>query len=125
MRTSRMDQTIKTTLKRHACLLGASCALALGGVAATPPPDKLLAWDTLALFTVPDYAKAKTTWGQWPASHLWMDAALKPFTDKFMGKFKSELLVPMEREFGLKFSDFSDLAQGQFTLAVTQNGWDG
>ncbi len=121
----RIDQSIKTNLKRYACFLAAWSALALSSLAATPPPDKLLVSDTLAVFTVPDYAKAKATWAHWPLSQLWADAALKPFAEKFMGKFKTEMLAPMEREFGLKFADFADLAQGQFTLAVTQNGWDG
>src|SRR6185312_8741578 len=33
--------------------------------------------------------------------------------------------VPLERDLGVKLSDFSDLPQGQLTFAVTQNGWDG
>ena len=31
----------------------------------------------------------------------------------------------MERELGVKISDYTDLAQGQMTFAVTQNEWDG
>src|SRR5438876_4325849 len=112
-------------MKRQVCFLGASLALTLTCLAATPPPDKLLPADTLAVFTIPDYAKAKTITSQWPGSRLWADLSLKPFVDMLTGKIKSDLLVPLEREFRLKFSDFADLAQGQITLALTPNGWDG
>jgi len=95
-------------------------AFTLSCLAATPPPDKLLPADTLAVFTVPEYAKTRATTRQWPGRQLWVDAAMKPFVDKFVGKLQSDLITPLEREFGLRFSDFADLAQGQFTLAVTQ-----
>ena len=42
-----------------------------------------------------------------------------------MTKFKSDLVEPLEKSLGIKFSDYSNLAQGQCTLAVTQNGWEG
>jgi len=112
-------------MKRNACYLGAWCALTVTCFAATPPPDKLLAADTLAVFTVPDYGKAKATTSQWPGGQLWSDPALKPFVDKFTGKFKSDFLAPIEREFGLSLSEYSGLLQGQLTLAVTQNRSEG
>src|SRR5262249_29710272 len=37
----------------------------------------------------------------------------------------SEFVDPLERQMGIKFADYADLAQGQVTLAVTQNEWDG
>src|SRR5438876_7168823 len=110
---------------RQACLLGACFAFAFASTAATPPPDKLLAADTLAMITVPDYAKAKATTHQWPLSQLWADPAMKPFADKFITKFKSELVEPVEREFGLKFADYAGFAQGQVTLALTLNTSEG
>jgi hypothetical protein len=94
-------------------------------LAAVPAPEALLASDTLALITVPDYTKAKTIWGQWPSTRLWNDAALKPFRDKFTAKLTSEYIVPLERELGIKFEDYTDLAQGQVTFALTQSEWDG
>ena len=112
-------------MKRQALFLGTCFALTLDCFAATPPPDKLLAADTLAVFTVPDHTKGKATWSQWPGGQLWGDVALKPFTEKFIGKLKSELMTPIEREFGLKFADYSGLAQGQITLAITKGDWDG
>jgi hypothetical protein len=93
--------------------------------AAVPPPDKLLPADTLGVFTVTDMAKARSSYGNWSASQLWRDPAMKPFKDKFMTKFNSDLVEPLEKSLGIKFSDYIGLAQGQCTLAVTQNGWEG
>src|SRR4051794_1474391 len=95
------------------------------GLAAVPPPDSLLASDTLLVVTIPDYGKAKTSWAQWPASKLWDDPALKPFRDKFSNKLKSEYLDPLEKQLGIKFADYTDLAQGQVTFSITQGDWDG
>jgi len=100
------------------------CTLATA-FAAVPPPDGLLASDTLVVLTVPDYTKAKTTWKESPASRLWNDAAIKPFKEKLTTKLKTEYIEPMERELGIKFEDYTDLARGQVTLAITQNEWDG
>src|SRR5258708_33791855 len=106
-----------------ACLFS-SFALTFTCLAATPPPDKLLPAAPLAVITVPEYAKTRATSKQWPSRQLWADVAMKPFADKFIGKFKSELIAPLEREFGLKFSEFAGLAQGQLTFALTQNAGD-
>ena len=50
---------------------------------------------------------------------------MKPFHDKFMGKWNEVLVAPLEKDLGLSVGDFCDLAQGQFTFALTQNGWTG
>src|SRR2546425_958820 len=34
-------------------------------------------------------------------------------------------MVPLERELGVKLADYANLAQGQLTVAWTQNGWEG
>src|SRR5437870_3579786 len=113
-------------MKRALCLLFSVCLCgAFSTQAAVPAPDALLANDTLAMLTIPDYPKAKSTWNRQAMMRLWDDPALKPFRDKFVGKLKSEFLEPLEREMGIKFSDYADLAQGQITLAMTQNEWDG
>lgn len=91
-----------------------------GLIAAVPPPDKLLPNDTLAVVTVPDWAAAQKSSA--PALQLWNDSALKPFKDKFLAKWKSDIVEPFQREFGIKFTDYTGLAQGQVTWAVTQPG---
>lgn len=111
-------------MKRLTFFLVCLCAT-LRSIAAVPVPDSLLASDTLAMLTVPDYAKTKSAWGKWPSARLWNDPAIKPFRDKFTTKFKSEIVEPLERELGIKFTDYADLAQGQVTFAVTQSDWEG
>ena len=93
--------------------------------AAVPPPEKLLPADTLGVFTVPDYAKARVAYEANASRQLWRDPAMKPFTEKLMTKVIEEFITPLERQLGVKFTDYSGLAQGQFTFAVVQNGWQG
>lgn len=111
-------------MKRQLLALGFFLACTFTSLAATPPPEKLLPADTVAVLTVPDFTKASATWKQAPVSLLWSDPAMKAFADKFMGKFRSDLVEPMEKELGIKFSDYSELAQGQVTFALTANEWD-
>jgi len=57
-------------------------------------------------------------------SQLWADPSMTAFRDKFMDKLRSEVVNQIEKQFGIKFGDYSGLAQGQVTLAVTASGWD-
>ena len=95
------------------------------GTAAVAPPEKLLPANTVLVLTVPDFAKSSSVWQTWPSSLLWKDSSLKPFKDKFVGKLQSDLVAPLEKEFGIKLADYSGLAQGQFTFALTPNNWEG
>jgi hypothetical protein len=83
------------------------------------PPDKLLPADTVAMLTITDYQKAKGDWDKWATVRLWKDEAMKPFREKFYTKLKADLVEPLEREFGVKLSEYKDLFQGQITLAFT------
>lgn len=112
-------------MKRQLLALGLLLTCAFAGVAAVPPPEKLLPSDTVAVLTIPDYARSSGVWKQAPVSQLWADPALKPFKDKFMTKFQSEFVDPLEKQFGVKFSEYLDLAQGQVTFALTANDWNG
>lgn len=93
--------------------------------AAIPPAENLLPSDTLFFLTIPDCAALRTTAHQSPQWLFWSDPAMRPFHDKFTAKFEQTLVAPLEQALGLKLSDFADLPQGQFTFAVTQNGWTG
>lgn len=93
--------------------------------AAIPPAEKLLPADTLFFLTVPDCAALRTAAHQSPQWLCWNDPAMRPFRDKFMAKFKTSFVIPLEQDLGVKLADFADLPQGQFTFAVTQNGWTG
>ncbi len=89
-----------------------------GARAAVLPPEKLLPKDTALLVTVPD---SLTAWGiltNCPYGRLWQDAAVKPFKDKFMAKFGSDVITPLERSLGIQLSAYSGLARGQATFAL-------
>ena len=112
-------------MKRNLLLLTGAVGLSLNLSAAILPPEQLLPADTLAVFTVPDAAKASAVQTNEPAWQLWSDPALKPFRDKLENKFNEAFVKPLESELGIKFADYSGLAQGQWTLAAVQNGWQG
>lgn len=105
--------------------LAASLAFTASLRAAIPPAENLLPADTLFLLAAPDCKALRTAMNQSPQWMLWSDPAMKPFHDKFMAKWSADFIAPLEHDLGVKLADFSDLPQGQFTLAVTQNGWDG
>ncbi len=93
--------------------------------AAVPGPEKLLPDDTLVLLTVPDFSKLRDLGKKLPQVQCWNDPAMKPFREKFAAKWNEECVQPLERELGVKLDDYTGLLQGQLTLAVTQNGWQG
>ena len=123
--------TVKHPIPSHSVKTLIWTAAALGAWlvgplrAAVPPPEELLPQDTLFMMTVPDCAKARAAWQGWPAIRLLSDPAMKPFVDKFKEKFRTDLLEPLETEFGVHFADYLKLLQGQVTLALIQEGQPG
>jgi hypothetical protein len=105
--------------------LAALLTLATSIRAAIPPVENLLPADTLFLLAVPDCAALRIASHQSPQWLFWNDPAMKPFHDKFVAKWNSEFVDPLERDLGVKLSDFTDLPRGQLALAITQNGWNG
>jgi hypothetical protein len=93
--------------------------------AAIPPAENLLPSDTLFVVTAPDCTTLRSAMNQSPQWLLWNDPAMKPFHDKFIGKWNEAFVAPVEHDLGMKLADFTALPQGQFTFAVTQNGWTG
>jgi hypothetical protein len=93
--------------------------------AAIPPAENLLPADTLLVITAPDCATLRSAIHQSPQWLLWNDPAMKPFHDNFMAKWNEKFVAPLERDLGVKLADFTDLPQGQFTFAITQDGWNG
>lgn len=92
--------------------------------AEAPPADRLLPADTLGVWVVPDWDKARAAYGTSMMGQLWQDQALRPFKEKLVKKLKEDLLTPVERDLGLKLADYLDFFHGQMVVAVTQNGWD-
>ena len=91
-----------------------ACRLAF---AAVPPPDKLLPGSTLGLATIPDVSKARSHAGLNPTLALISDPAMRPIMDKFKAKFQTEIVAKLEQQFGIQWTNYQDLAQGQITLA--------
>jgi hypothetical protein len=100
-------------------------AIATSTFAAIPAAENLLPSDTLFLLTAPDCAAFRAALHQSPQWMLWNDPAMKPFHDNFIAKWRESFVAPLEHDLGVKLADFADLPQGQFTFAVTQNGWTG
>jgi hypothetical protein len=125
MNTRHIRITLQRTIAIFAATLTVGLALAASGPAAIPPAENMLPADTLLLVTVPDFTALRAASRQSPQFLLWNDPAMKPFHDKFMASLNEKLVAPLERELGVKINDFTDLPQGQVTLAVTQNGWTG
>jgi len=99
--------------------------LACQAGAAVLPAEKLLPDDTLAVYTMPDLKRVREIYQISPPGRLWSDPAMKDFKDKFMNKLMSEYITPLEHQLGVHFEDYTNLAQGQFTIAMVQNGWEG
>jgi hypothetical protein len=93
--------------------------------AAIPPAEQLLPTDTLALLAIPDFTALRAAGKTSPGWLFWTDPAMKPFHDKFMAKLNEQFIAPLEKDLGVQIDDYASLPQGQFTLAVTQNGWNG
>lgn len=92
-----------------------------GYSAAVSPAEKLLPQETLFVLSIPDCSKLRTVMDKSPKVQLWNDPAMKPFREHLMGKFNSDVIEPLEKELGVKFEDYKQLAQGQLTYALVQN----
>lgn len=92
---------------------------------AVPPPEKLLPADTLAMMTVSDFARYTKAMADSATGRFWNDNSMTPFREKFMRQLRAEVVEPLEKALDVQLKDYADLAQGQVTLAITQNGWEG
>ena len=97
--------------------------LALTASAVVLPVEKLLPDDTLFVVTIPDFTKMREIYRTSPQTQFWNDPAMRPFKEKFLDKMTEDLIHPLERELGVQFADYTNLLQGQVTLAMTQNDW--
>ena len=117
--------TTKTLRPIFLAAFAASLTFTASLRAAIPPAENLLPSDTLFVVTVPDCGAMRSAMHDSPQWMLWGDPAMRPFHDKFMAKLDESFVAPLEKDLGVKIADFADLPQGQFTFAVTQNGWNG
>lgn len=110
---------------RRAGVWSALVLATLPAFGAIPPAPKLLPKDTLAVITVPDWTASAAQAGGSSAGKLWADPALKPFKDHFEAQFQAKILGRFEKDLGIKAADYLPLLQGQLTLALVADGWDG
>src|SRR5579859_4268509 len=111
-------------MKKLSMLL-AVCGVVLNLRAAVPPAEKLLPEDTLLMLCIPDFAKAREIYSASPQGRFWSDPAMKAFKDKFLDKVRTVYLAPIEHDLGAHLEDYTNLPQGQLTLAVVPNGRPG
>jgi hypothetical protein len=104
-------------IKRFLLLLALAC-ICLQSRAAVLPPEKLLPKNTVLVVTAPSWPDAWTFLTNSSYGRLWQDPAFRPFKDKFIDKFTTDTLNPLEQNLGINFSDFSGLPQGSVTFAI-------
>ena len=100
-------------------------SLALTSGAAIPAPEQILPDDTLLLLTAPDCGTLHEIWQRSPRNRFWNDPAMKPLHDKFLSRWREEVVKPLEQDLGLHLDTFASLPQGQLTFAATRNAWQG
>ncbi|MDW7979464.1 MAG: hypothetical protein RMH97_02735 [Verrucomicrobiales bacterium] len=120
-----MSRHVVCKVRPASVWLAAAVFVSVAVAGSVPPPEKLLPSDTLVMFTIPDVAAWKSVARQSPGYRFWYDPAMRPFREKFNTKLREQLIEQLERELGVKFADYTNLVQGQFTVAITQNGWKG
>jgi len=112
-------------LQAVSLFLAAAGCIAMAAPAAIPAPEKLLPDDTLVMVTAPDFVRLRELVRKLPLAQFWNDSSMRPFRDKFLTKWNEQLVQPLEHDLDIKIGDYTRLAQGQITLALTQNNWQG
>ena len=80
--------------------------------------EKILPSETILMFTIPDIDKTIQLSKQSPQGKFWNDPSIQPAKEKFLAKWNADVVAPLEKELGIKFSDYSGIANGQMTFAV-------
>ena len=102
-------------------------ALVLGSSflsAAPKAPGTLLPSDTLAMITIPQFADAKAAFLNDPFVRLFDDPSMKAYADSLRQTFETQVLGGLEKQLGITLSDYTDLMNGQLTVAVFVNPGD-
>lgn len=123
--TSAEWRATSSRLRSTIAAIGLIWALPSFSQAAIPPVEQLLPSDTLVFISTPDAAQLRETWAASQMGKFIADPAMNAIRDKFIAKWKEDVLSPLERDLGVKPGDYTSLLRGQVTLAITQNGWKG
>ncbi|MGB9602790.1 MAG: hypothetical protein ACPMAG_08365, partial [Limisphaerales bacterium] len=81
--------------------------------------EKLLPSETVLLITIPDWNKNKEVWEKHPQAQLFKDPSLQAAKEKFLARWRAEVVDPLEKELGIKFSDYYGIAKGQIAFALS------
>jgi hypothetical protein len=90
--------------------------------APVPSPGRLLPDDTLFLITSEDFPRLRSVFDQSPQARLWDDPVFKPFKENFIAKWTDDIIRPLEHDLSININDYTNLAQGQFTIAFVNAG---
>lgn len=109
-------------LFRNIFLLFGFCVVAR---AAQLPAEQLLPAETQFMLTVKDWESATNAFWKSSMGRLWMDEAMRPTREKFNAHYTNDVAARLERDVQLKLSDYTELAQGQITFAMTKSAEEG
>ncbi|MBI5383732.1 MAG: hypothetical protein HZA90_03505 [Verrucomicrobia bacterium] len=98
-------------------VLFVALASALG--AATPPIEKLLPADTVGFLAAPNWEAVGAAFHQSALGQLWAEPAMRPVREKFLARFRSEFVGPLDKELGLNVTNYCRLFQGPVIFAST------
>jgi hypothetical protein len=93
--------------------------------AAPRPPGSMLPSDTLAVLTIPHFPDAKTAFLGDPYVRLFDDPSMKAYTDKITTTFEQNVMGGLEKQLGIKLSEYTELMNGQLTVAFFVNAPEG
>jgi len=77
------------------------------------------------VLTAPDFLQLQEICQASPKGRLWNDPLLKPLKDKFIERWREEMVKPLERDLNLSLGSWASLLQGQVIFAVTRGAWQG
>jgi hypothetical protein len=95
------------------------CSVATG-FAAQLPGEQLLPAETIFMATVKDWNDATNAFWKSSLGRLWNDEAMRATRAKFNTRLTNEFAQPLDRELKIKASDYTELVNGQVTLALTK-----
>jgi len=102
----------------------ATVLVAIAAHAAVPSAERLLPADTLGLLTVADWSVTRSNFNRSALGQFFADPSMKPFADKLASNFVSDKAGSLEKELGIKLSDYSDLVRAVHLRADAERlGW--
>jgi len=105
--------------KNKLVLWFAALTLAFQCQSAEIPHEKIVPADTLLFVTIPDYDKAVNLGKNSPGGMFINDPSMEAFVKKFSSKWRSDVVEPLEKELGIKFSDYSGIVKGQVSFCLS------